>query len=442
MSGAGLSRCQCIGLLAILFASSVSSFGFTPAPRGSTPLAGRKAAYCTNGRLVRPLLECASRPYSRQCVLAMTTPTMLGNVDRVDGFDLGGMDTEEDSIQLVAEEDLAPAVRDEDETDPDEEVDPADVRNFAICEQTLNVLAQRGITKLFPVQAATFNEIYSGRDVLARARTGTGKTLGFALPILERLIVDFEEASAGTGRRRSTRGKNPNCVILSPTRELAQQVEREIESLTENCKMRVKTLCVYGGVSYNKQEREVSDQHTGGTSEETSGRRQEAASVRRLAAPTGSAPECPGSPHPRAVPPRLTLACTIFTFPALRTSHASMCVFFCVVCVYFLILHLCEDKNIAVVLCLMLAETAAPGIDPPVFNETEMGTDESSESIRENTLATSNKLRSRGPGCVASVPPRRHGAARLGMRLHGQEPDSVGCTDSARVNKARGGSSR
>ena len=107
----------------------------------------------------------------------------------------------------------------------DEEIDPSDVRNFPISEQTMDVLAARGITKLFPVQSATFNEIYNGRDVLARARTGTGKTLGFALPILERLLLDKEaQAAAGTGRRRG--GQKPACVILSPTRELAQQVRR------------------------------------------------------------------------------------------------------------------------------------------------------------------------------------------------------------------------
>ena len=106
-------------------------------------------------------------------------------------------------------------------TGDDEEIDPADVRNFPICEQTMDILAARGITKLFPVQAATFNEIYNGRDVLARARTGTGKTLGFALPILERLLLDKEAEPAGARRRG---GQRPSCVILSPTRELAQQV--------------------------------------------------------------------------------------------------------------------------------------------------------------------------------------------------------------------------
>ena len=135
----------------------------------------------------------------------------------------------------------------------DEERDPGDVRNFPISDQTLDCLARRGITALFPIQSSTFQEIYDGRDVLARARTGTGKTLGFALPILERLIVD--KIAKGTQRR--ARGSKPQCIILSPTRELAVQVEREIEGLTDGGAVKVSTLCVYGGVPYQKQEREL-----------------------------------------------------------------------------------------------------------------------------------------------------------------------------------------
>ncbi len=138
----------------------------------------------------------------------------------------------------------------------DEELDPNDVRNFPISDETMDALASRGITKLFPVQSATFNEIFAGRDVLARARTGTGKTLGFSLPIIERLLADKKSAE---GRRRR-RGQKPSCIILSPTRELAQQVEREIEALSlPSATVRVNSLCVYGGVSYTKQERELRD---------------------------------------------------------------------------------------------------------------------------------------------------------------------------------------
>ena len=139
------------------------------------------------------------------------------------------------------------------EASSDEERDPGDLRNFEISEQTLDNLAQHGISKLFPVQIATFNEIFAGRDVLARARTGTGKTLGFALPIVERLIAD----KIASGNLRRSRGTKPACVILSPTRELAVQIEREVEWLTDAGDVRVSSLCVYGGVPYSKQEREL-----------------------------------------------------------------------------------------------------------------------------------------------------------------------------------------
>jgi ATP-dependent helicase YprA (DUF1998 family) len=145
---------------------------------------------------------------------------------------------------------------DVEETEEEEERDPSDVRNFPISDETMDALASRGISKLFPVQTATFNEIYAGRDVLARARTGTGKTLGFALPIIERLLAD-KKANDGKRRRR---GQKPSCIILSPTRELAQQVEREVEALAlPSATMRVNSACVYGGVSYSKQERELRD---------------------------------------------------------------------------------------------------------------------------------------------------------------------------------------
>lgn len=141
----------------------------------------------------------------------------------------------------------------EEEFSSEEEREPGDVRNFPISEQTLDNLARRGITQLFPIQYETFNQIYDGRDVLARARTGTGKTMGFALPILERLIRDKTEK----GTERRSRGTKPSCIILSPTRELAVQVEREIEGLTDGGNVKINTLCVYGGVSYSTQEREL-----------------------------------------------------------------------------------------------------------------------------------------------------------------------------------------
>ena len=140
-------------------------------------------------------------------------------------------------------------------TVPVEEVDPTDVSNFRISEQSVDNLAARGISKLFPVQSSTYNEIFDGRDVLARARTGTGKTMGFALPIIERLMNDKRDR----GETRRVRGSRAQAIILSPTRELAMQVEREIEALTSGGAIKIQTLAVYGGVPYSRQERALKD---------------------------------------------------------------------------------------------------------------------------------------------------------------------------------------
>ena len=58
---------------------------------------------------------------------------------------------------------------------------------FDISEDTMKKLTDRGVTYLFPIQAKTYHMIYEGKNVVAQARTGTGKTLSFALPLVEKL---------------------------------------------------------------------------------------------------------------------------------------------------------------------------------------------------------------------------------------------------------------
>ena len=104
--------------------------------------------------------------------------------------------------------------------------------DFSLSSVTRQALQARGVKVLFPIQAATFSTIFDEkRDLLARARTGTGKTLAFALPIIESLIAE-----------KSTR--EPRALVLAPTRELAQQVLGDFAEISRN---RLKTLCVYGG---------------------------------------------------------------------------------------------------------------------------------------------------------------------------------------------------
>ena len=75
-------------------------------------------------------------------------------------------------------------------------------------EAMLEVLEEKGFKKFFPVQYETFDFIYSGKDVIARDRTGSGKTVAFGLPIIERF------------RKENTFKKNSNCkyLIVLPTR--------------------------------------------------------------------------------------------------------------------------------------------------------------------------------------------------------------------------------
>ena len=98
-------------------------------------------------------------------------------------------------------------------------------------------LEARGITEPFPIQALTIPDALAGRDLCGRAKTGSGKTLGFGVPMIER-----------TGRARPRR---PEGLVLVPTRELAEQVRAVIAPLAEVRKLRVSA--VFGGVPMDRQ---------------------------------------------------------------------------------------------------------------------------------------------------------------------------------------------
>ncbi|XP_059456203.1 DEAD-box ATP-dependent RNA helicase 3, chloroplastic [Corylus avellana] len=113
----------------------------------------------------------------------------------------------------------------------------------------VDTLEKRGITHLFPIQRAVLVPALEGRDLIARAKTGTGKTLAFGIPIIKRLTEDDEQR--GSQRRP---GRLPRFLVLAPTRELAKQVEKEIKESAPY----LNTVCVYGGVSYVTQQSALS----------------------------------------------------------------------------------------------------------------------------------------------------------------------------------------
>ena len=107
--------------------------------------------------------------------------------------------------------------------------------------EILRAIADQGYETPTPIQAQAIPVVLSGRDLMACAQTGTGKTAGFTLPILNRLI-----ASAPTAGKRKIR-----VLILTPTRELAAQVEASVK--TYGAHLPIKSLVIFGGVSMNPQ---------------------------------------------------------------------------------------------------------------------------------------------------------------------------------------------
>jgi superfamily II DNA/RNA helicase len=100
-------------------------------------------------------------------------------------------------------------------------------------------LEELGITEPFPVQAATLPDGLAGRDVCGKAPTGSGKTIAFGLPMLARI----ERAAP----------RRPKGLVLVPTRELASQVQEQLQALCWGTKTEV--LAVYGGAGMDKQMR-------------------------------------------------------------------------------------------------------------------------------------------------------------------------------------------
>ncbi|TKA82081.1 hypothetical protein B0A49_00234 [Cryomyces minteri] len=90
------------------------------------------------------------------------------------------------------------------------------------------------------VQTATINEALKGTDIIAQAKTGTGKTLGFLLPVLQSILSVEPSLAERSGRTRSS-GSDIRAIIISPTRELAEQIAVEARRLTRNTSVIVQT---------------------------------------------------------------------------------------------------------------------------------------------------------------------------------------------------------
>jgi ATP-dependent RNA helicase RhlE len=103
----------------------------------------------------------------------------------------------------------------------------------------LRAVADQGYTEATPIQLQAIPVVLAGRDVMGAAQTGTGKTAGFTLPLLQLLTA------------RPRKGTAPRCLVLTPTRELAAQVEESVTTYGKHLKLR--STVIFGGVGIHPQ---------------------------------------------------------------------------------------------------------------------------------------------------------------------------------------------
>ena len=112
-----------------------------------------------------------------------------------------------------------------------------DFQSFNLHRRILSGVESEGYVTPTPIQTQAMGPILEGRDVMGLAQTGSGKTAAFVLPILHRLM------QGPLGR--------PRALVIAPTRELAEQIHRAVESLGRHT--RVRSMTVYGGMAFNPQ---------------------------------------------------------------------------------------------------------------------------------------------------------------------------------------------
>lgn len=114
-------------------------------------------------------------------------------------------------------------------------------KNFDLLEELLKAIEEKGYTEATPIQVQAIPLILKGHDLLAGAQTGTGKTAGFTLPLLQRLMIN----------RKNHITHNARALILTPTRELAAQIADNVRIYGKYLPLR--SQVIFGGVNINPQ---------------------------------------------------------------------------------------------------------------------------------------------------------------------------------------------
>jgi len=121
--------------------------------------------------------------------------------------------------------------------------------SLGLHQQLVTTITDLGYSEPTPIQSAAVPEILKGHDIMARAQTGTGKTAAFALPLIHNIQESYKIQTPSSSDESSP--KHLQTLVLTPTRELAQQVFNSFEKYGK--KTAIKNAIAYGGVSINPQ---------------------------------------------------------------------------------------------------------------------------------------------------------------------------------------------
>ena len=149
-----------------------------------------------------------------------------------------------DIVAVAPEPEATPDITDEDGSTSD--LEQKTFADFGVSDPIVDALEEKGITHPFPIQALTLPVALTRHDIIGQAKTGTGKTLGFGIPLLEDVIAPDEEGYEDL--------LNPNCpqaLVVLPTRELTKQVATDLR--TAASKLSTRILDIYGGVAFEPQ---------------------------------------------------------------------------------------------------------------------------------------------------------------------------------------------
>ena len=119
-------------------------------------------------------------------------------------------------------------------------------RELGVLPEICDALERAGITTPFAIQEMTLSVALMGTDLIGQARTGTGKTLAFGIPLLQRTVAPHDPDHADLAAP-----DKPQALVVAPTRELALQVSNDLHLASKDVGLRV--LTVYGGVGYDSQ---------------------------------------------------------------------------------------------------------------------------------------------------------------------------------------------